>query len=672
MSALNTLEILITAKNEASKVLENISGDAGALGDKLVKVGTQFTVATAAIGVGLVMATSSALAFDKQMTNTAAVLGQTRAEQQALSAEILRFSQEAPQGPHAVAEAYYDIVGGVADATTHMAILEAATNTATAGAASLQGTTSALIAVMNSYNFSANDAAMVSDVLTKTVGVGVGTMEEFAAALPQVAGLAASVGISFQDLGAQTAFLTTKGHTASAAVTELRAMITALLTPNEQMKDLIRAAGFESGESAMKTLGLVGAYQALQGTADSTGISLATAIGSVEALTGAVALATDAGAQAISDFGVELEGATAAAKAIQMESPASQLALLKSSFEGLRIEVGNAVLPVLGAVTEVVTPIINGFATLIQENPGLIQAVVGAAGAFSALGPAIAGVGAAMKAVNTVTTLASGPFGLLIIIASLVGAAFASNFGGIRDFFVEELFPIFMEFGALFKVLFDALKPLLAGIAELFASTLGAVFDLMRPFIDILMEAIRLITGLIKLITGDFSGGMASIGGALQSAGMPTSPAMNAQQQAYQRAQQGWEQQRQAAASTSSAIELGQIPDTSDFFNDYLAGNGPILSGNQDADYMRLLYEYGGSRDAGGRGLKGMAYSIGTGAQPEVFVPDSNGTFVPGGAGGDTYQINVNVPETSLVSREAAIERGHDFGRAIEEELRRN
>lgn len=38
---------------------------------------------------------------------------------------------------------------------------------------------------------------------------------------------------------------------------------------------------------------------------------------------------------------------------------------------------------------------------------------------------------------------------------------------------------------------------------------------------------------------------------------------------------------------------------------------------------------FGGSRDAGGRGQPGMAYAIGRGAQPELFVPDSPGTFMP-------------------------------------------
>jgi hypothetical protein len=51
------------------------------------------------------------------------------------------------------------------------------------------------------------------------------------------------------------------------------------------------------------------------------------------------------------------------------------------------------------------------------------------------------------------------------------------------------------------------------------------------------------------------------------------------------------------------------------------------------------------SMDSGGAGIAGTPYMIGTGAQPEVFVPHTNGTFIPNGKGmGDTYNITINNP----------------------------
>lgn len=69
----------------------------------------------------------------------------------------------------------------------------------------------------------------------------------------------------------------------------------------------------------------------------------------------------------------------------------------------------------------------------------------------------------------------------------------------------------------------------------------------------------------------------------------------------------------------------------------------------------------GGSRDGGGRGQPGMAYAIGTGAQPEVYVPDQPGTFYPrgemGGAGGNiTQNINVSGRPDQRTARQIQIE----------------
>lgn len=57
-----------------------------------------------------------------------------------------------------------------------------------------------------------------------------------------------------------------------------------------------------------------------------------------------------------------------------------------------------------------------------------------------------------------------------------------------------------------------------------------------------------------------------------------------------------------------------------------------------------------GSRDSGGRGYAGNAYMIGVGAQPEMFIPDTNGTFIPNAdkkaaAGGNVYNVVINNPK---------------------------
>ena len=63
---------------------------------------------------------------------------------------------------------------------------------------------------------------------------------------------------------------------------------------------------------------------------------------------------------------------------------------------------------------------------------------------------------------------------------------------------------------------------------------------------------------------------------------------------------------------------------------------------------------FGGSRDNGGRGKPGVAYAIGTGAQPEVFVPDQPGTFYPQGEGMGSRKLTQNIYVQGQVSQRSA------------------
>lgn len=81
------------------------------------------------------------------------------------------------------------------------------------------------------------------------------------------------------------------------------------------------------------------------------------------------------------------------------------------------------------------------------------------------------------------------------------------------------------------------------------------------------------------------------------------------------------------------------------FDNVFKASDGSSSGGGGVWDWVTgaLKSVFGGSRDSGGRGKPGHVYDIGIGAQPERFIPDGPGTFVPrGGAGGRSVVIHQN------------------------------
>lgn len=91
----------------------------------------------------------------------------------------------------------------------------------------------------------------------------------------------------------------------------------------------------------------------------------------------------------------------------------------------------------------------------------------------------------------------------------------------------------------------------------------------------------------------------------------------------------------------------------------------PPVSGTSSSGSENVMH----SRDSGGSGVAGTPYMIGTGAQPEIFIPKTNGTFIPNAdkALGKTVNINITNPkgEASENSIRRALKQVSYLGYAI-------
>lgn len=492
-------------------------------GGDLQKAGANITAISAPLAGLFGVATKQATDFDEAVTNTGAVLGLTRDEITNLSATLLDMGGSTRQGPQAVAESFYDIVGGVADASTHMAILKASIDTATAGNANLQGTTNALISTMNSYNFAADKAGFVSDILTQIVGKGVGTMDQFASALPQVTGLAASLGIPLEDVGSAMAFLTTKGNSAGQASTQLGAIMSALMKPNADMIAALQEMGFSSGDLAIKQLGLVGAVEAVSRTTTAGSQGMAALLGTQEAVRGSVALMGQDFAGFNSDFTATVDGVTGKAKEIQLGSAAAQFDLLTSQVSELSITVGAALLPSLLMIVEQVRPVIDTVIEWIGQNPELTAQIGLLAGAGVILGGGLFVLGTIFTGVSAAVGLVTGAIGFLLspvglLIAGIAGIIFAAN----------ELYPgglpkLFMDAAASATMLAGIFRAFLGAavqwVRDRFAELLVTITDVLSKINDFVSRVGTGASGIGGIVSG-LVNGQWSIGDVLNAAGM--------------------------------------------------------------------------------------------------------------------------------------------------------
>jgi TP901 family phage tail tape measure protein len=492
----NVLEIIIQADNQASGVLSTVLGNVESLGGSVARTGIQMGLVAAPFVTALTTATYAAVDFDKTMTNTAAVLGQTREETAALSQEILDMGATSIVGPQALNEAFYDVVGGVTDAASRMDILETSMHVAQAGAADMGATTSAMISVMNSYSFSAEQAAFAGDVMTRAVGMGVGSMEELAGVMPMVAGTMNAMGIGFDEGAAQLSYITTKGYSWSQAGTMMNAMMGALMSPTADLADLIHSLGYESGQAMVDQYGLAGAYQVL---AEANGGSVAGIIQNQEALRGALALTADGFTEYADTFIGGIEGATAAAEEIQLSSPAAQIAQLQNAMGALSIEVGTALLPAINDIVQGVRPLIIGFTQWLRANPQVVSTVIAVVGAVAGLGTALVGIGGVISGVAGVFGALLNPVTWIIGAIGLLGTAFATNFMGIRDAVEPVITGITTAVQNFFNFLSGGSEPLSA-----LSAAIGLAFgpEVGSGVANFVQGIVTGIGGVVSFITG--------------------------------------------------------------------------------------------------------------------------------------------------------------------------
>lgn len=303
-----------------------------------------------------------ALEFDKAMSNIRSVTEATKEENDALGESLKQTAMNSaiPGGLEAISGSYYEIVGGVSDAAAQQEVFNAAIATAEAGQANLGAVTSGLITAVNAYGPANLEAATASDVLSRTVKLGTKTMDEYVSAIGPIAGVMASVGVEFEDVGSMMAFMTTKGMSASQAATRMQAATVSLINPNKEMIELFKKAGITSGTAAIEQYGLAGTLDKLKEAAGGSTEGMTKALGSVEALGAAVALTGPDFADFTKTFADGVDGATEAARKLQLESVSAQFQIFQNTLSGIGLSIGQAFLPAINTL-------LSGFNAFSQD-----------------------------------------------------------------------------------------------------------------------------------------------------------------------------------------------------------------------------------------------------------------------------------------------------------------
>jgi TP901 family phage tail tape measure protein len=205
----------------------------------------------------------------------------------------------------------------------------------------------------------------------------------------------------------------------------------------------------------------------------------------------------------------------------------AQLQRTRNRFRNIAITTGEVLLPALSDVLGVVNQLLDGFARFNAETNGvagavglLTTAIGGLVGGGALLASQFVGASAAVSALGTALTVLTGPVGIAIALAAGLAAAYATNFGGIRDS-VDAAMTRVMNILSRLEPLFADLQPVVRDFAELWATVapyvetiVGAMVDGILGIITGLLDGmVTMIVALHQLATGDWQGAWETLTG---------------------------------------------------------------------------------------------------------------------------------------------------------------
>jgi TP901 family phage tail tape measure protein len=242
-----------------------------------------------------------------------------------------------------ISKAKYDIVSaGFSNAAASAEILNASAQLAVGGVTSAAAAADLLTTSLNAYGLESSDVDRIADSLFTTVRLGKTTMDELASSLGQVLPFAKSANISFENVGAAMATLTSSGVKTSEATTALRTAITSLTAPTDTAKRAMAEAGIEVKTFDDGTVDLVSTIAQFEGLDPDT---LKKLIPSETASLGIQVMSNnlDVLRSNVEQFGDGIDDTDTAFKKMS-KSFNMQMSKMKNNAQSIMIEIGNVII----------------------------------------------------------------------------------------------------------------------------------------------------------------------------------------------------------------------------------------------------------------------------------------------------------------------------------------
>ena len=192
---------------------------------------------------------------------------------------------------------YQTISSGVTGAAEATELLDVANRAAIGGLTDVETAVDGLTTLTNAYRESNFEAEQIADKLFVTVQKGKTRFNELTASIGQVAPIAATTGISLNELLAATATITKSGLSTAEAFTQVRSILVAVAKQSQRSRKVAAKLGVDFSIAALRAKGLKRFLTEITIEAGASETEIARLFGRVEGLSGAMTLTAGSAAE---------------------------------------------------------------------------------------------------------------------------------------------------------------------------------------------------------------------------------------------------------------------------------------------------------------------------------------------------------------------------------------
>ncbi len=234
------------------------------------RVGMQMMRTGAMMAVPIAVAGKAFMDFEHQMAEVATMIDQPSAGLKHLGMGVLKASVQFGIATDDIAKGLYNILSAAVPAEHSLQLLGTSSRAAVAGLSSVAQSADTITGVLNAYGLEASQAEHVSDILFTTVKRGKTTFAELSNNLGKLTAIAATAGVSMEEVGASIATVTRNAIPTDITITGLRQAFSTLLKPASQSAEMFeKMFGMKMDSAALKNMGgMVGMMEKLSTLSD--------------------------------------------------------------------------------------------------------------------------------------------------------------------------------------------------------------------------------------------------------------------------------------------------------------------------------------------------------------------------------------------------------------------